>query len=162
MLVKVVTITEEILSQAREKAAELGQLRNSITEGDGNLAAFVGEICAQQVIGGEIKNTFEFDILGKDGITWDVKTKRRTVKPRLAYFCSVADFNTTQRCDRYLFVSLLNFEKAYVLGWTPKEDFYEQAKFYKKGEVDPTSPPGKIFRFTADCYNLETGKLMEV
>lgn len=139
----------------------MGKLRNSITSGDGNLAAFIGEFAAQIVIGGEILNTFEFDIRDDSGITWDVKTKRRTVKPRVKYNCSVADFNTNQKCDRYCFVTLFNLDYAYVLGWISKEDFYKKAKFFKKGEVDEQSPPGKTFRFTADCYNLETKELNE-
>jgi hypothetical protein len=74
------------------------------------------------------------------------------------YFCSVAAFNITQKCDVYIFVRVLeDFSKAWVLGGRTKNKFFEEAKFYKAGELDPSSNYGWTFR--ADCYNMEVGKL---
>lgn len=157
-----VTITDEILEEAKVKAEELGKLRNSITAGEGNLAGFTGEICSTKVIGGELANTYHYDFITSDGKTWDAKTKRRTGRPRSHYNCAVADYNTTQQCDNYIFVSLENLDKAYIVGWLPKEEFYQKAKFRKQGEIDPTSPPGKIFRYTADCYDIQISQLYKV
>jgi hypothetical protein len=44
-----------------------------------------------------------------------------------------------------------------VLGGRTKNKFFEEAKFYKAGELDPSSNYGWTFR--ADCYNMEVGKL---
>ena len=37
-----VELTPDMLSRAKKKAKEMGQLRNSITKGDGNVAGFLG------------------------------------------------------------------------------------------------------------------------
>jgi hypothetical protein len=163
----VVKITEDLIKYATLKSESMGELNNSITNGDGNVAGFIGEILALKALKLNSSNlksssSYEYDILDDQNISWDVKTKRRTVKPRPYHNCTVADYNTKQKCDRYLFVSLYNLEEGFILGWISKEDFYKKAKFFKKGEIDPLSPPSKVFRFTADCYNIEAKYLNPV
>jgi hypothetical protein len=153
-------ILESFVDFAEKKAKDIGKLRNSITKGDGNVAGIIGELIALKALNLTSSNwksdvSYDYDIIDNDGLKWDVKTKRRTVQPKPYHNCSVADYNTSQKCDRYLFVSLLNLEEGFVLGWITPKEFYDKSIFYKKGEVDPTSPPHKIFKFTADCYNLE-------
>lgn len=157
-------ITKELIKYAEKKSKDMGTLNNSITTGKGNIAGFIGEMIVLKKLklgSDNLKSSisYDYDIIDNDGIKWDVKTKRRTVKPSPHYNCSVADFNTKQKCDRYIFTSLYNLEEGFILGWISKEDFYKKAKFYKKGEVDPQSPPNKLFKFTADCYNLEARHL---
>ena len=38
-----IQITDDIKTIAKNKANEMGRLRNSITDGEGNLAGFIGE-----------------------------------------------------------------------------------------------------------------------
>ena len=112
-----VTITKEMLARARKTADELGTLQNSITHGQGNLAGFVGEEVAQSVLGGELANTRDYDLILEDEKKIDVKTKRCTSPPKGHYECSVADFNTSQKCDEYVFVRVMkDFSKGWILG----------------------------------------------
>lgn len=99
--------------------------------------------------------TYDYDMI-IDGHKVDVKSKRTTVVPQPHYFCTVFDYNTTQQCDRYYFVRVLeDMTSAYLLGYINKSDFYDRALFYRKGQQDTNG-----FRFKADCWNLEISQLM--
>lgn len=151
-----VNITEEMKKEARQKAEQLGKLRNSITQGDGNVAGYIGELIAQQVMKGELKETFDYDLVLEDGKKIDVKTKRTSVKPKDYYECSVAAFNTKQRCDGYAFVRVQNdLSKGWFLGHLSKDKYFNMAKHLKKGEVDPSNN----FVVKADCYNVKISDL---
>lgn len=152
-----VKITEDMKMRAHQKAREMGQINNSITKGDGNVAGFFGEEVANHVIDGTITNTYDYDIISGDQqlITWDVKTKRCTSPPKSFYECSVAGFNTKQKCDRYVFVRIENksgfWGRAWVLGWMDKQEYFNRANLLKKGDVDTSNN----FTVKADCYNLK-------
>lgn len=148
-------ISKTALDRVKTRAEKLPLLRNSIRKGEGKMVAYIGEEVVKKVLGGEIKDTYDYDIVyGQTKV--DVKTKERTVAPRDHYECSVADFNTKQDCDEYAFVSVLSSLKmAWYLGKISKNKFYETATFHKKGEVDPDNN----FTFKADCYNIPIHKL---
>lgn len=155
-------VTPYTIKIAREKSLAMGTLKNSITGGEGNLAGFIGELLFCHYIHGTHENTYDYDIL-KDGVAWDVKTKRCTSPPKDHYECSVAAFNTRQRCDNYCFIRIVYDEQndiwgnAYLLGWMPKQEYFERAKFLRKGEIDPLNN----FRVKADCYNMAIRDLKE-
>lgn len=150
-----VNITRDIVIQARQNAESMGALRNSITAGEGNLAGFIGEIVVARFLNARIENTYDYDLV-LDGIKIDVKTKRTSVKPQLHYECSVAAFNTKQKCDWYVFVRVKNDDsKAWILGYLPKDEYYRSAKLLKKGDVDPSNN----FTVHADCYNVSISSL---
>ena len=156
-----VKVTDYMRVKARSMAKDLGKLKNSITKGEGNVAGFVGELIALDYLGGVKANTYDFDIVS-GGKTYDVKTKRCTSPPKPHYDCSVAAFNTKQRCDVYFFVRV-QFQgdrpvKALVLGQKDKAEYFKQARKLKKGEVDPSNN----FKVKADCYNLSINKLERV
>lgn len=109
-------ITNTLIDYATLQSKRIGALNNSITNGDGNVAGCIGEILALKALKLNSSNlksssSYDYDILDDQNISWDVKTKRRTVKPRPYHNCTVADYNTKQKCDRYLFVSLYNLEE---------------------------------------------------
>jgi hypothetical protein len=143
--------------EAQKKAKQLGTLNNSIRSGSGNVYGFLGEIlmaCHWKV---DVQNTYDYDLIVKEHKV-DVKTKACTSEPKAEYFCSVADYNTKQDCDVYAFVRILeDFSKAWLLGYCSKKYFYNNAKFYRKGDLDPSSNLG--WRFRADCYNLQINAL---
>jgi len=119
-----VVVTGEMLVTARDKAAEMGKLRNSITRGAGNIAGFIGEAIAQQVMGGVLANTYEYDLILCNGKTVDVKTKQTSVKPLETYECSIAGLNTTQECDYYAFVRVKNdLSVGWFLGVYEKQQY---------------------------------------
>lgn len=153
-----VEISPVAIAQAQADAAALGHLRNSITKGDGNVAGFLGEILVADFTGAVIDRTYDYDlVLGKSRI--DVKTKRTTVPPRETYECSIADYNTTQGCDLYAFVRILNdLTVGWLLGCIPKDLFYKNARFLKKGQIDGSNK----FIVKADCYNIAVADLLEL
>jgi len=138
------------MQRVRVRAEKLPLLNNSIRKGEGSLVAYIGEEVVKNVLNGEIKDTYDYDIVYQNTKV-DVKTKERAVAPKPYYECSVADFNTRQDCDEYAFVSVLNtLEEAWYLGKITKPDFYKKAVFHRKGELDPANN----FTFKADCYNI--------
>jgi len=151
-----VEITLDMIDKARTKSSEMGVLKNSIIRGNGNIAGFVGEQIALQCLGGEWQNTYEYDILMADGQRIDVKTKQTSVVPLPDYDCSIAKFNTKQKCDSYAFVRV---KKDLTVGWylgTIKKDiFFDKARFMKKGTVDPSNN----YKVQSDCYNLKIKEL---
>lgn len=154
-----VDITPAMLELAREKARKLGELRNSITHGEGNLAGYLGELCAQHVIGGVIADTRDYDIVTEDGIKWDVKTKRCGSPPQLHFETSITNFNTTQKCDRYIFVRVMkDYSKGWVCGELPHDEYYKKATFIQQGQFDPRNR----WRASCDCWNVPIADLNEV
>ena len=154
-----VKITEDMKKRAWAKSREMGVIKNSIMKGDGNIAGFLGEEVANVVLGGIINNTYDYDLVSVDGIKYDVKTKRCTSPPKPYYDCSVANFNTKQKCDRYVFVRIENKNKrwgrAWVLGWLTHDDYFKKARKLTKGQKDPSN--GFIVR--ADCHNVAISEL---
>ena len=85
--------------RARKKAIDMGTIANSITNGGGNLAGFIGEIVVKDYIDAEENNTYDYDIIDKVGNKIDVKTKRCNSEPKPHYDCSIAAHGTKQDCD---------------------------------------------------------------
>ena len=154
-----VAISATMLVEARDKAAEMGRLRNSIINGAGNIAGFIGEAIAQQVLGGELSNTYDYDLVLPSGKTVDVKTKQTSVKPLETYECSIAALNTTQECDYYAFIRVKNdFTVGWYLGVYDKKQYMQDAVFMKKGTVDSSNG----YTVKSDCYNLKISELKEL
>ncbi len=151
-------ISADMLIEARDKAAKMGKLYNSITSGAGNIAGFIGEEIARQVLGGKLDNTYDYDLVLDSGVTIDVKTKQTSVKPLVTYECSIAKLNTTQKCDYYCFVRVKNdFTVGWYLGVYDKQAYLADAVFMAKGTVDPSNK----YTVKSDCYNLKISQLKE-
>ncbi len=151
-------IEEADVDAAKEMASDMGLLRNSITSGDGSVAGFISEIIAARHLGGVVSNTYDYDVIA-DGVTYDVKCKRCTSPPKPYYDVSIANYNTTQECDRYLFtrVGYVNgvFGHCYLLGFMAPSEYYSKARKLYKGQQDGDN--GYIVK--ADCYNLQVSQL---
>lgn len=131
-----VTVTLNMIDKARSKATELGVLKNSIIRGKGNIAGFIGEQIALHCIGGEWQNTYEYDILTSDGRRIDVKTKQTSVQPLPEYDCSIAKYNTKQKCDFYAFVRVKrDLTIGWYLGMLGKQEYFDKARFLKKAQL---------------------------
>lgn len=144
--------------RSQEKAEEMGSLNNSILNGTGNYAGFLGEEIVNDYIRGTIENTYDYDII-KDGLKFDVKSKQTTVVPRTHYDCSVPDFNPNQKCDFYIFARILDdFSIGWILGFISKARFYQEARFMRKGQMDGSND----FAVKSDCYNLAIKRLSPI
>jgi len=109
--VKKFKISNDTLLNIKDRAKTLPLLNNSIRKGEGVVVAYIGEEVVKRVLGGEIEDTYDYDVVYGNNIKVDVKTKERTVPPKEHYNCTVADFNTKQECNEYAFVSV--FLKRY-------------------------------------------------
>lgn len=152
-----VNVTNDMFVKAREKAIEVGRLNNSILNGGGNLAGFIGEQIVLFVLGGDWLNTYEYDLV-INGKKVDVKTKQTSVVPLPHYECSITEYNAKQDCDYYAFTRVKkDFSVGWYLGVMKKADYFYEAKYLKKGEVDPSNN----YTVRATCYNLAIDKLKE-
>lgn len=162
-----VTVTDEtrkrLLDEAAAWADELGSLRGSIEDGDGNTAGRYGELLFREVFGGSIADHYEYDLAYR-GLHIDVKTKRRTVDCQPHYEASVSDWNTEQSCDAYYFVSVQTggsvepYSRASLCGYLPPDEFYDRAGFFEEGEVNPSNG----FERPCDCYELPYHQLNQI
>ena len=154
-----VKITDQMYRDAWAKSRDMGKLKNSITKGEGNIAGFIGESIALHVLGGDIQNNKDRDLILPNGKTVDIKTKRCTSEPLPHYECSVAAYNTVQKCDYYAFVRVEYINNEYTRGWflgiIPKEEYFEKARKLFKGQKDGSN----WFTVKADCYNLPISEL---
>ena len=154
-----IIITLEMLDKARTKATEMGKLYNSITSGAGNLAGFAGEQIALSVLGGIWTNSYDYDITLDNGLMVDVKTKRTSVMPLPDYDCSVAAYNTKQKCDVYAFVRVLNdYSRGWYLGILTKQEYFQKAVALKKGDIDSSNG----FKVKANCFNVKINQLKDI
>ncbi len=153
-------VSEATFKEAKRRFDDFPLINNSIRHREGGLVGYIGEALVLHLKGGEIKDTYDYDVIDRNGVKIDVKTKERKVAPLPHYNCTVAAFNTKQKCDRYAFVNVLkDMKTAWYLGSISKEEFFKKAVFRKKGEFDPDSPPTRKFYFTADCYNVPASEL---
>ena len=155
-----VKINDAMRSESHHQAECLGVLKGSITKGKGNVFGFLGEQIALSVLGGELVNTFDYDLVipapptGKLKI--DVKTKRTSVKPLPHYECSVADITRKQDCDYFAFVRVLNDQtKGWFLGMKKRNVYFDEATYLKRGDKDPSNN----FTVRANCYNMAISAL---
>ena len=133
----------------------MGELRNSITKGDGNVIGFLGEIVVCDWLGLKQGNTYDYDFTLPNGKTVDVKTKRCRSIPKPDYDCSVSAFNTRQKCDYYLFNRIhTDLSKLWVLGYVEKQTYFNNAIKHWAGQTDLNG-----FTYKSDCYNMPIKKL---
>ena len=118
----------------------------------GSQSGYLGEMLVVSVLGGKPDNTFDYDVVLDDGTKVDVKTKRTSSPPLPYYSCSVAKFNTSQKCDAYAFVRVKgDLTIGWYLGMIEKDTYFEKAQFLTKGEVDSSNG----YKVKADCYNVK-------
>ena len=150
--------TKEIILNAYYKAIQMGELKNSIMNGKGNFIGFVGEAAVKSFFNIPLntdQNTYDYDII-LENHPIDVKSKKTSVVPSLNFECSVAAYNTKQKCKYYLFTRVYHPKdkrlpvSVYLMGYYPKELYYKNARFLKKGQIDGTN--GFVVR--DDCFNM--------
>jgi hypothetical protein len=162
---KVVVIPDqETIDRARRRAARLGSLKNSIREGRGNFIGYLGEIVVADCYKWKYQSVYDYDVIGYNNVKLDVKTKKCSGPASYDFEASIPAANTAQGCDGYVFASVYQNAQARlvveILGWIPKPEYFALATFYKKGEPDPKSRTGWLFK--ADCFNLPYSQLWQI
>jgi hypothetical protein len=165
---KRVDFTKEMVEDAVKIAHQMGPLNNSITSGRGNAAGTLAEIALAKYLFIHTFNTWTSDFNYKEKRV-EVKTKRRTVDPRPYYEVSVAETSTHQRPDIYAFLSITfrkrvgsgvkavyyGLKDIWLCGFCSKKFFYDNATFYREGEVDSSNG----FIVKENMFNLPIEKL---
>jgi hypothetical protein len=157
-----VEITDKMKKIAKKKAEEMGQLKNSILKGEGNTTGFLGEEIIKSFLSARSSNTKDYDISYKNK-KYDIKTKLTSKEPLPEYDCSIAAYNTVQKCDGYIFVRIQkdkedNLVCGWILGWMDKEGYFQNAEYWPKGKIDPSNG----YRVKASCYNVKIKDLKNI
>ena len=166
-------LSPELIQAARERAEELPVYEYSHRQKEANLVGCIGEVafeCFLHHFGVEFedhRHGTEHDyVVG--GYTVDVKTKDRTVNPRIEFDNSVPLYNHEhQRPDYYYFVSLLRspsaghsraerFTAANLVGGIDLGTLDSQGTKWGEGQTDPSN--GTMF-WTA-CMNVTMAQLL--
>ena len=151
-----IPVTSEMAEAAVWMADDMGELNNSIRQGEGNVYGFLGELLFIEVAGGSHRNTYDWDVELPDGSTVDVKTKCVTSEPKAHYDCSVAAIGTQQNCDYYAFVRVhKDMTVGWYLGAMTKQEFLTSARFLQAGVPDGDNG----WSPTIDCYNVTISDL---
>ena len=138
---------------ARDRARQLGRLRNSITRGRSNFYGMLGELLVARYVNGELHDTRDYDVMHPDGRRLEVKTKKTklTRAPKPHFNASVCNHNTRQDCDAYVFVRISTRKrKAWICGCKDKSTFMREAHFLRKGDHDPSNN----YTVHASCWNM--------
>ena len=158
-MIKVI-VTPDIIKRA-ESLYDFGALNGSISKGKSNIYGAIGEMVvaeyfASKGLNVDFTSTYDYDLI-IEGYKIDVKSKQTKVIPQDFYLCSISSFNTRQNCDFYFFTRVNKFLKwCYILGYKRKLDFYSEATFSNKGDLDINGWP-----FKGDCWNLKISGLSE-
>ncbi len=157
-------VSDETRRIAYSKSDEMGKLNNSILVGKGNETGFIGEEVVKKYLKDNSSreliegNHYDYDFIF-NGLKIEVKTKYTTVQPKSQYDCSIANFNPNQKCDFYIFARVHEFwEKAWILGYMGKDEYFKQSIFMKKGDIDPSNN----FTVKADCHNVKISNLHDI
>jgi hypothetical protein len=129
-----VDLTKEMKLHAQERIERQPTSRNSITNGNGKYGGALGvEAILVTYPKSILRDTYDYDVSIED-VTLEIKTTERTVQPKEDYYGHVSGYNTTQKADFYVFISLLAKMKAYVVGYLAPTEFYNKfAEFSQKG-----------------------------
>ena len=174
-----IKFNQEMIDQALQWANDLGGIKNSITNGRGNLAGRLGEIALANRLGVKLADEKDYDMV-YNGEKIEVKTKRRTVPPKGFYDVSVAKTSTHQHPDRYVFISMefedsgyygkpaqglsrrggkwyKNLKGIWLCGDMSAKEFFQRAKLWQKGATDESNG----FSTLVDMYNLRIDQLAQ-
>lgn len=151
-------ITPSQIKRASE-LYEFKELNNSITKGVGNTIGALGEILVfdhfsktNDVV--DFTSTYDYDMTIA-GSKIDVKTKASNFPPKPNFRINVSSFNIKQKCDYYFFVIInLSENKCWLAGYYPKDLYYKDSFFSKKGDGDING-----FKFKSDCHSMQLSKL---
>tara|TARA_B100000745_G_scaffold239653_1_gene162322 strand:+ start:2092 stop:2622 length:531 start_codon:yes stop_codon:yes gene_type:complete len=163
-----VNISKEMIEIAQLHAEEVKEKKkvdpHSIRKGGGTVAGSLGELIVGLVYKDwDWNNSYDYDFTC-NGISIDVKTKDRTIRPQLSFDASVSAYNTKQNCDLYMFVSITRDKETnqyihgYIMGAIPKVDYFEKSKFWREGEIDTSND----WRASCDCYNIQYKELEHI
>ncbi len=169
-----VLLTDEIRQEAFARAQSLPIFEGSHRKLEANVVGCIGEVVFERFlekhgvtyVDHRESTSRDYEVNGQ--LSLEVKTKDRTVRPRIDYDNSVPAYNHEhQRPDYYYFVSLLRdsaglgsdvrrFTHAFILGGIDLETLDREGARWETGQVDPSNGT----RFWTACINVSMEKLI--
>jgi hypothetical protein len=154
-----ITITPNLDQVNRAiKLYEFGILDNSLTQGDGNAAGAIAEICFLDYFSSIGKDIFhaqhhDYDfIMNKKKI--EIKATRVNNPPRLVHQFKLPCDHYDQQCDFYCCIYVMNdFSKVFINGYISKIDFFNNAILHLEGEMEHN------FTFRCDTKTVTLAEL---
>ena len=170
-----IKLNEHHWKLTEERVNDSKIFENSHRKLEANQVGFLGEIVLEQFFTNEkiefVNQTHEttHDYLIKQKYTLDLKTKDRTVIPKINFDNSVPLYNHAhQRPNFYYFISLLRdrnndstsisrFTHAFILGGIDIKTLEKVGKIWRAGQVDTDNGT----KFWTDCINVSMKELIE-
>jgi hypothetical protein len=170
----IASISEEIYLESESRAAKLPIFANSHRKRNANEIGCLGEVIAEQWMRSNCINytpnleETTHDYVVNNQLTIDVKTKDRTVVPKIDYDNSAPFYNHThQQPDYFFFISLKRdrtnksddirrFYSAYLVGAISYEELDAVGILFRQDEEDWRNGT----KFWTDCLNVEVGQLI--
>ena len=161
---------------AEERVNNSKIFENSHRKREANQVGFLGEVVLEQFFTNEkiefVNHTHEttHDYFIKQKYTLDLKTKDRTVIPKITFDNSVPLYNHAhQRPDFYYFISLLRerknrsrkinrFTHAFILGGIDIKTLELVGRIWRAGQVDTANGT----KFWTDCINISMKELIDI
>ena len=168
-----IVLTASIIREAVERVGDLRIFARSHRGHHANVVGSIGEVVFERFLSAHgivfrdhHRSSTKHDYVVDGGVSIDVKTKDRTVRPKPFFANSVSLYNHShQRPDYYFFVSLLRepgefnlrlFRLAYLVGGIDITTLDRDGVRWKSGDVDPKNG----IKFCMDCLNIETRSLI--
>lgn len=158
---KTLKASPDTLVTARKMAQRIGVLRNSITNGEGNFIAALGELAVKRLVRGYWVGHYQYDVLSEEGEKLEVKSVKTTVVPKPHYRVHVCAHNDSQDCDYYVFTRVWLRDDGpvvYVLGKLTPAEFFAKAEFRSRGEKEP----GTGWEVKEDSWSVRIEELEEL
>lgn len=170
---KRLVLTPDLLEIAVERAKNQPVYDYSHRKQEANIVGCLGEVVFEKFLSHfgiefqDCREGTEHDYR-INGYTVDVKTKDRTVVPRITFDNSVPLYNHEhQRPDYYYFVSLLRdtsihatcpsrFTHAYLVGGIDLETLDREGTQWEAGQTDPSNGT----KFWTACINVTMAQLL--
>ncbi|OBU15030.1 hypothetical protein AYY19_18260 [Photobacterium aquimaris] len=171
---KITQISDAIYQEAEYRSANQKIFKKSHRQDEANGVGCLGEVIAEYwmrehniLFKPELEKTTHDYVVNKT-ITVDVKTKDRTVRPKLDYDNSAPFYNHThQRPDYFFFISLernkgdnskniRRFHTAYIVGAISYQELDKVGILFLKNDVDWRNKT----KFWTDCLNVEMWQLI--
>jgi hypothetical protein len=168
-----VPLGDDILDTALRRARSLPVFENSHRKLQANIVGCIGEVVFERFLERhgiafeDRRESTRHDYAFPEGTTLDLKTKDRTVRPKIDFDNSVPLYNHEhQRPDLYYFVSLLRdrsdddediarFKMAFLLGGIDIGTLDRDGTKWEAGQTDPRNGT----KFWTACLNVSMAQL---
>ena len=154
-----ITITPNLDQVNRAKTLyEFQILNKSLTQGDGNAAGAIAEICFLDYFSSIGKDIFhaqhhDYDFI-MNNKKIEIKATRVNNPPRLRHQFKLPCDHYNQQCDFYCCIYVMNdFSKVFINGYISKIDFFNNAILHLEGEMEHN------FTFRCDTKTVTLAEL---